>query len=138
MFVFIGVATSVKASGVKVTPGKYHDDYHLKLELVSGRYALNTEYGYNEGGQFEVFVPKVNFPIAAPNCKENIIIRMPYSHDTEANKNLYDKLNASENVTVTLEINPYVSVLSVEPLELQLENCNVFFRQKNGGYFNQL
>jgi len=37
-------------------------------------------------------------------------------------------------VTVVLEMNPYVEVVSRDPLRLQLTQCNVFFRQAQGGY----
>ena len=37
-------------------------------------------------------------------------------------------------VTVVVELNPYVEVVSRAPLRVQLTQCNVFFRQAAGGY----
>lgn len=126
------------ATEIKVNPGKYSNYYHMKFELISGQYKLNTEYGFNEGGQFEVYVPKEHFPIAAPNCNENIIIRMPYSELEAKKRALFDSLVASQTITVTLELNPYINILSSSPLEIELQFCNVFFRHRSGDYFEQL
>jgi hypothetical protein len=46
---------------VKVTPGS----------------AVTREQFEEEWGQFEVLVPKQSFPIPAPNCRKNVILRMP-------------------------------------------------------------
>jgi len=126
------------ATEIKVNAGKYSNYYHMKFELTSGQYKLNTEYGFNKGGQFEVFVPKEHFPIAAPNCNENVIIRMPYSESEAKKRALFDSLVASQTVTVTLELNPYINVLNTSPLEIELQHCNVFFRHRSGDYFDQL
>lgn len=136
--VFLFISLQSYAAEIKVNPGKYSNYYHMKFELLSGRYELNTEYGFNRGGQFEVFVPKEHFPIAAPKCKEKIIIRMPYSKSEARKRVLFDTLAASKTVTVTLELNPYVNVLKASPLEVELKYCNVFFRHRSGDYFDQL
>ncbi|MFK3862270.1 hypothetical protein [Pseudoalteromonas rhizosphaerae] len=78
------------------------------------------------------------FPITAPMCKKNIIIRMPYSKSEKRKRALYNALLLSKTMTVILELNPYVKVLQKEPLQVELENCNVFFRHKAGDYFDQL
>ncbi|GHB70766.1 hypothetical protein GCM10008107_20280 [Psychrosphaera saromensis] len=132
------IAVQLNAQEIKVNPGKYSDYYHMKYELTSGNYSVNTEYGFNQGGQFEVFVPKKYFPIAAPACNENIIIRMSYSNSEERKRALYNELLLSKTITVTLELNPYIKVLNKDPLELELQHCNVFFRHKAGDYFDQL
>lgn len=126
------------AQEIKVNSGIYSDYYHIKYEITSGKYSVNTEYGFNKGGQFEVFVPKEYFPITAPMCKKNIIIRMPYSKSEKRKRALYNALLLSKTMTVILELNPYVKVLQKEPLQVELENCNVFFRHKAGDYFDQL
>lgn len=122
------------ATEIKVNSGKYSNDYHMKFEQLSG----HAEYGFNKGGQFEVIVSKEHFPITASRCKDNIIIRMPYSKSEAKKHALFDTLAASKTVTVTLELNPYINVLKTSPLEIELQYCNVFFRHRSGDYFEQL
>ena len=137
LLVFSAVTASY-ASDIKVTQGKYSDYYHMRFELVPGQYSLNLAYGFNEGGQFEVLIPKGTFSIPAPHCKGDLIIRMPYSERVTEKKLLFEQLQSNQNVAVTLELNPYVTVLNSSPLQLELQGCNLFFRDKNGKYFNQL
>ncbi|NWL17206.1 hypothetical protein FHG08_16275 [Pseudoalteromonas sp. Scap03] len=132
------ISFQLNAQEIKVNTGKYSDYYHMKYELTSGNYSVNTEYGFSKGGQFEVFVPKERFPIAAPSCKKDIIIRMPHSGSEKRKRALYNELLLSKTITVTLELNPYVKVLKKDPLQVELKYCNVFFRQKAGDYFDQL
>lgn len=132
------VSTQNCANEIKVNPGKYSNYYHIKFELLSGQYELNTGYGFNKGGQFEVLVPKEHFPVAAPKCNKNIIIRMPYSESEAKKRALFDSLAASKTVTVTLELNPYINIIKTSPLEIELQYCNVFFRHRFGDYFDQL
>ena len=132
------IAFQLNAQEIKVNSGKYSDYYHIKYELTSGNYSVNSEYGFNKGGQFEVFVPKEHFPISAPSCNKNIIIRMPYSNYEKRKRALYNELLLSKTITVTLELNPYVKVLNKNPLQVELEYCNVFFRHRAGDYFDQL
>lgn len=138
IIVLLAMSFNIDATEIKVNPGRYSNYYHMTFELISGQYKLNTEYGFNEGGQFEVYVPKKHFPIAAPNCKENIVIRMPYSESETKKRALFDSLAASKTVKVTLELNPYLNVIRTSPLELELQYCNVFFRHRSGDYFDQL
>ena len=126
------------AQDIKVTAGKYSDYYHIRYTLTAGNYAVNAQYGFNAGGQFEVLVPKENFPISAPRCPKNIIIRMPYSENEKRKHALYSALVMSKKMTVTLELNPYINIVSKAPLQLELTECNVFFRHKAGDYFDQL
>ena len=130
--IFLFMSIQSFAAEIKVNSGKYSNYYHMKFELLSG------QYEFNKGGQFEVFVPKEHFPIAAPNCNENIIIRMPYSESETKKRALFDSLSASQTVSVTLELNPYINVLKTSPLEIELQYCNVFFRHRSGNYFDQL
>ena len=124
---------------IKVNPGKYFSYYHLQYLLDTEQYKINLDYGFNAGGQFEVLVPKEHFPIAAPNCNRDIIIRMPWSSIVDDKKALYDQLlSKQQNTLVTLELNPYVKVISEQPLQLELTYCNVFFRHKSGNYYDQL
>ena len=127
---------------VKVNPGKYNDYYHIQYELTSGHYRVNQQYGFNQGGQFEVFVDKQDFPIRAPNCQQHIIIRMPYSTNEEKKRKLYQALMEGQTLSVTLELNPYVKRVKVAENAtaeaFELTYCNVFFRHRAGDYFNQL
>ena len=135
------MALSKAAYAVEVTinPGKYSDYYHIPYSLDPGKYQVNKAYGFNDGGQFEVLVPKEYFPVPAPNCRKNIIVRMPWSEHEEKKKALYEELlSASKPVPVILELNPCVRVLQDQPLSLELTYCNVFFRHRNGDYFNHL
>ena len=126
------------AQALKINPGKYFDYYHMRYQLQAGKYKVNRQYGFNPGGQFEVLVPKQYFPIPAPNCNSNIIIRMPYSNNEAKKRALYDALLASETLSVVLELNPYFNLLEQEPLQLELQYCNVFFRHRGGDYYDQL
>ena len=133
------LSTATFAVEVTVNPGKYSDYYHIPYLLVPGKYQVNNAYGFNGGGQFEVLVPKAHFPIPAPNCRKNIIIRMPWSEHEATKKALYETLlTATEPVPVILELNPYVEVLQEQPLSVQLTYCNVFFRHRNGDYVDHL
>lgn len=134
----LSLLCGAQAQPIKINPGKYSDYYHMQYELKAGQYSLNANYGFNPGGQFEVLVPKEYFPIAAPNCNKNIIIRMPYSNQEAKKRALYNKLLASESVLVTLELNPYMKVLTKQPLRIELQYCNVFFRHRAGDYFDKL
>ena len=138
IIIFLLATFKLSAQEVRVSSGKYADYYHIQYDLIPNQYSLNTEYSFNEGGQFEVFVPKTYFPIDAPNCRENIIIRMPYSDNEKRKRVLYDELLLSKAVTVTLELNPYIKILRKEPLQIELENCNVFFRHRAGDYYGKI
>ncbi|GAB4491836.1 MAG: hypothetical protein Tsb0010_00370 [Parvularculaceae bacterium] len=115
------------------------------LAAMGGRRARMAEV--TEGGQFEILIPVSEFPVPAPNCEGYIIVRMPWTDPDLANaeraiadkRSLYERIRAMRAigegvVTVTLELNPYVEVVSEEPLRLRLTQCNVFFRQQAGAY----
>lgn len=138
VFYLVFVCANSNSSEIKVNPGKYNDFYHLKFELKSGQYSLNEEMGFRADGMFEVYVAKEIFPINAPNCNSNIIIRMPGYGPAPKVRSLFSKLEKSESLTVVLELNPYFDIVKESPLELQLSYCNVFFRHRNGDYFDSL
>jgi hypothetical protein len=81
-----------------------------KFEVLSGR-----QFKQNNG-QFEVLLKEQSFPIAAPDCKSNIILRIPWVADQLglAQKYLLYKTtmaltdNQRDTVTVAIELNPYV------------------------------
>ncbi|REL35057.1 hypothetical protein [Thalassotalea euphylliae] len=129
---------NVPKQEITINPGKYFNYYHIQLDLIPNQYRVNERYGFNPGGQFEVFIPKELFPIPAPNCREHIIVRMPYSNNTHQKKALFERLSQSKETTrVTLELNPYLNIVTESPLALELTYCNVFFRHKHGDYYNK-
>lgn len=132
------IAQQLPQPEIKINPGKYFDYYHFNFQLTQQQYQVNQDYGFNSGGQFEVLVDKAYFPIPAPNCRKNIIIRMPYSVNETRKRALYDKLSTGVTTAVTLELNPYVKQINDNPVRFELEYCNVFFRHKAGDYFDQL
>jgi len=95
-----------------------------------------------DGGQFEVILNKNRFPISAPHCKGNIILRMPWSSEEqggiEKKYAVYQSLEKiqsgkKDKLTVTLELNPYVEKSGNS---YRLTQCNVFFRTAHGQYVN--
>jgi hypothetical protein len=146
-FIILGVIMSgfSIAAEVKVNPGKYFDYYHIEFELKPGEYTVNHNYGFSSKGQFEIFIPKEKFPISAPNCSKNIIVRMPASLNlpvdkkaVEKKRKLFDALSKSEPKRIIIELNPYFKIISKNPLDFELQYCNVFFRQKNDKYYDHL
>ena len=49
------------AQEIKVNSGSYSDYYHIKYELTSGKYSVNTEYGLNKGGNLKYLCQKSTF-----------------------------------------------------------------------------
>ncbi len=125
----------------------YHLEYVLTKENIISLEALtNTQFKIN-GGQFEVLIKKSMFPIDAPSCKSNIILRMPWSNPGVTNYELfidekyeiYNEIRrvyeADEiySIDVVIELNPYVILDSGD---LKLTQCNVFFRHANDRYIS--
>lgn len=144
---------------ISVSKGKYKDYYHIQLNLKDIPFSISKDNNgknystYSEqdlignGGQFEILIPVDHFPIPAPNCRSNIIARMPWTNPSILNSkdlikvkiDLLNRLKSNNgDLTVTLELNPYVKVLSKQPLELELKNCNAFYRQSKGRYIDYL
>lgn len=92
-------------------------------------------------GQFEVLVPKERFPIPAPNCRKNVILRMPAvgpdAPDRERRvewrwtlfRALHDLASGRiEEVETALLPGPYMKTDgSGRPV---LEYCNAYFNDK--------
>lgn len=123
----------------------YHLEYVLKKEnIVSIDVLTDSQFKIN-GGQFEVKINKSMFPVEAPSCKSNIILRMPWTNPELENydviidekysvyKEIQKVVNSSEadSVLVVIELNPY---LKLQDKKLELTQCNVFFRNANGRY----
>lgn len=116
----------------------YHLMYELNSDNLLGLESLTKEQFRIGGGQFEVIIKKALFPIDAPNCKTDIILRMPWSENKQAiekkykiynNIKLLKKYNRSVNIAI--ELNPYVEK-SLD--RIKLTQCNVFFRHANNEY----
>lgn len=117
--------------------------YHLLFAINAHNLAkletLSEKQFKQNGGQFEVLLKIQGFPIAAPNCKSDIILRMPWvasKFELKQKHLLYKKLAAISlsqkgSVTVAIELNPYVQA---QESELVLTACNVFFRHANNQY----
>lgn len=117
--------------------------YHLIYVLNSENLLQVENYSLQEfeqnGGQFEVLLEKNAFPIQAPNCKSNLILRMPWvppGTDLSLKYQLYQAILAvhsaqSDSVSIVLELNPYVQKTEQG---LELTQCNIFFRHANSEY----
>lgn len=144
---------------ISISKGKYKDYYHIQLDLKDVPFSMSKDNSnksfsayskkdfIENGGQFEILIPVNHFPISAPNCKSNIIVRMPWTNASLPNSaNLIkDKANVLDSLlnigslpVITLELNPYVNISSKQPLKLELKNCNIFFRHSKGKYINYL
>lgn len=136
---------------ISVAPGKYNDYYHIKFILTADNVHHIKKLGLNftDGGQFEVYIPKEQFPTQAPNCKEYILLRMPWTNPklpdsisfVKEKRILFEKIEAVKRggiaaVDVVIELNPYVKVKNINPLKLELGGCNLFFRHASGQYID--
>jgi hypothetical protein len=135
--------------------------YHLLFPLTPTNSSLVVPPGYKDpiyrtedtatfdgSGLFEVYIRASEFPLPAPGCNGGwIILRMPATGydasdiDTKvaAKRELWDRLqkmytSKSGSIEVVIELNPYVRVVDAPASKLELEYCNVFFRQAYGGY----
>jgi hypothetical protein len=71
---------AANTSPIAISKGKYSDYYHISYTLTPDNTRLSlgdTRKNTFENGQFEVYLDKSQFPIAAPMCQHTIILRMP-------------------------------------------------------------
>ena len=143
------VRGSTKAE-IVVNPGKYHPYYHMRFELrAEGIDFRRSDNAVRSGGQFEIWLRPEHFPVAAPYCRGLLILRMPWTspqtsgaaEKISAKEKLLARISALEHgpeaaVPVTVELNPYVEVISQNPLKARLTQCNVFFRHASGAYID--
>jgi hypothetical protein len=135
--------------------------YHLLFKLTPTNSTLTVPSGYKNpiyrtedvssfdpSGFFEIYIRASDFPLPSPGCEGGwIILRMRSTNSAErdsrskidAKKALWQSLQAmyeSEkgSVEVVIELNPYVRVINPVIPKLELEYCNVFFRQAFGAY----
>ncbi len=149
---------------IVVSPGKWGDYYHLKFILTPENTELTVsmkerrdkwgknEYEFTPRGQFEVFVDKSVFPVSAPHFeRKHLILRMPGTEPNSVNadeyiaqkKQLFEnikkmKLSGEGKVEVIVQLNPYMEVISKDPLRLELSGRNIFFRDAGGKYIDYL
>lgn len=117
----------------------YHLSYQLKGSNLVKIDQLSEQKFKDNGGQFEVRIKKDLFPIKAPACKSDIILRMPWAppnYDPGAKYTLYKNIvkvfqGEKESIRVAIELNPYVEMKNSE---LSLTQCNVFFRHADHEY----
>jgi len=142
---------NLNTNQIVVNHGKYSDYYHIKYTLKKNNFNLEKNGFSGEDGQFEIYLNKNNFPVSSPNCKDELILRMPSTLSDNKNRNksikekneLYKKIkNVNEGnlneLDVIIELNPYIKVKNKTPLTLELEKCNIFFRTKKNNYINTL
>jgi hypothetical protein len=142
------LASGEMGSTIVVNPGRYGPYYHMRFALTAAAIDFTTsDRRTRDGGQFELRLRPERFPVPAPRCRTSLILRMPWTAPNvpEATKKIAAKQALLERilaleytpdavVSVVLELNPYVEVISSTPLRLRLTECNIFFRHALGGY----
>lgn len=111
-----------------------------------------ASFTLRDGGQFEIRILKSALPVTAPECKESVIIRMPWTDvETpdgktaigvkEALFHRLDELRQGQvsSVPVTLDLSPYAKDVMGGPSPgVRLTACNVFFRNVGGRYVDNV
>jgi hypothetical protein len=129
-------------------PGPSGPYYHLRFLLTAPAIDFAaSDRQTKSSGQFELRLRPEHFPIPAPYCRSTLILRMPWTDPTvsDAMQHIATKeailvriwalAQAPQAIVpVILELNPYVKVIRQRPLQLQLTQCNIFFRHAFGGY----
>jgi len=100
-----------------------------------------SEFDNDSWGQFQVLIPKGRFPVPAPNCKKNVILRMPgvapddpsRSAKLDARWDLLQSVYAvkegkKESILVYVASGPYMKTKKDGTREL--EYCNAFIKMK--------
>jgi hypothetical protein len=117
--------------------------YHLMFELTAENVLevekLSQDQFKENGGQFELSIKKNAFPVNAPHCNGDIVLRMPWvssyvdvSDKYELYQAIIDLRSAKlAKVLVAIELNPYIEK-STDGIQLQY--CNVFFRHADKQY----
>tara|TARA_R110000868_G_scaffold17428_2_gene76574 strand:+ start:831 stop:1337 length:507 start_codon:yes stop_codon:yes gene_type:complete len=117
----------------------YHLLYDLSPKNLLSVERVSQQQFVANGGQFELIIKQTDFPIPAPQCKSDIILRMPWvapQHDVSEKYQLYLAIvNLADTqqgrVPVAIELNPYVEI---NKDGIQLQHCNVFFRHSRNHY----
>jgi hypothetical protein len=138
LIVFVFMSPS-QAQEITINKGIYASYYHMAYQLDPETYTVNAGENFDKSGRFEVLVPKELFPVPAPYCPQDIMIRMPLSNNNIESKKLYDLLmKGNAKIDVVVELNPHFIGISTDPRELELLFCDVFFRHKLGDYHGEI
>lgn len=137
------VDTSGKTTRYLVEVPLRFEDLVVDGELMQREMA----YTFVDGGQFEIYVKPSAIPVPSPGCTEAIIVRMPWSPPdapwataaVEAKRELWKRIDAlvqrrAGEVTVAIQLDPYVEVAPDDPTKVSLTRCNVFFRHAGEAY----
>lgn len=136
---FYHIAFSLTPSNSTLEVPSCFRNSHWRSETISA---------FRQDGLFEVFIRARDFPVPAPNCNSDwIILRMPATYNDAAEpekkikekKDLWNRLQKmytekTGSLEVIIELNPYIHVIDPAVPKLELEYCNVFFRQAHGAY----
>lgn len=129
-----GSSTTLLREGKHIT-----FDFTLSKSVLSPTNPLTS---FQNGGQFEVRIRKDAFPISTPNCRSDIILRMPWTAPDSVDartkigekRDMYSQIReivdgSRGQVLVGIDVAPYYKTLKQTPLKVELTECNVFFRQ---------
>jgi hypothetical protein len=159
LFVFtVGRAEPAKISQDTFSGRTY---YHLMFTLTATNSSFIAPSAYTNldnridqvstfdvNGFFEIFIKASDFPVPSSGCNGGwIILRMtgtwdddPYADEkVEAKRELWKRLqkmyaSGTDSVDVAIQLNPYVHVIDPSGPKLELDYCNIFFRQAYGEY----
>ncbi|ABM03601.1 hypothetical protein Ping_1824 [Psychromonas ingrahamii 37] len=151
-FLFISACNATSPSVVtSITNNNayYHLKYSLTKENITYIDSFTGEQFIINGGQFEIRLKKSEFPISSPNCKSDLILRMPWTNPEIVNSYIfiaekYEVFHYIQNLTkssqpnavdIYVELNPYVEL---KEGEFSLTQCNIYFRQSKGQYISKI
>lgn len=129
--------------------------HHLTIGVEAADFARpgawhgrDLAYETDDGGQFEIYLRVDRFPVAAPNCADYLIVRMPWTDNRSLNADrkvrrkaaLLDRLIATreqkiDRTVIVLQLEPYVTAEASEPYGVTLTECTIFFRHAAGSYW---
>ena len=160
------ISERLKTPEIHLAPGKLCNYYHLRFQLTPDncelsipneqrlpKYSKSNIYKFDQGGQFEVFIHASAFPVHAEtpmNKPEYMILRMPWTNPDEPDARqkiaekriLFDRIQTMKtegkgNVEVIIQLD-HAEVLTKQPLTVKMTGINVFFRQADGRYINDV
>jgi hypothetical protein len=151
--------TLTRENSTLVTPKEW---LQCKYAILSGE-PINPkgcwcrEPHWNGRGSFVIYLKKDVFPIPAYCNSDWLLLKMNANrspsvyesceavleHALQTKRDLWRQITSLhegkiEELEVVLELNPYVTVLSETPLQLKLDQCNLYFRTANNVYVDHL
>ena len=96
-----------------------------------------------DNGYFNIYLKKDSFPVTAPSCQSNWLKLTMKGSDAPNSltrkRELWSKIQKVDSgeldqLQIIIELNPYVRIISADPLELELDYCNLWFRCAYGEY----